>query len=59
MRWTVISIAAAIALIVIGFYVVGPDNMNIAEKTAYWFCVVAFVNAQAFHFLSWVRKHDL
>ena len=59
MRWTLISIAAAIALIMLGFYVVGPDNMDVAQKTVYWFCVVAFLSAQALHFASWVRKHDL
>ena len=59
MRWTLISIAATIALIMLGFYVVGADNMNIAEKTIYWFCVVTFLSAQGLHFMSWVRKHDL
>lgn len=59
MRWALISIAAAIAFIMLGFYVVGPDNMNIAEKAAYWLCVVAFLTGQGFHFLDWVRKHDL
>ena len=59
MRWTLVSVAAAIALIMLGFYVVGPDNMNIVEKTTYWFCVVAFLTAQGFHFLDWVRKHNL
>ena len=59
MRWALISIAAVVALIMLGFYVVGPDNMNIAEKTTYWLCVVAFLTAQGFHFLAWVRKHDL
>lgn len=59
MRWALISIAAAIAFIMLGFYVVGPDNMNIVEKTTYWLCVVAFFSAQGLHFLTWVRKHDL
>lgn len=59
MRWTVISIAATIVLIVLGFYVVGPDNLNIAQKTIYWLCVVAFLTGQGMHFLKWVRNHDL
>jgi len=59
MRWTLISLAAAIALIMLGFFVAGSDNMNISQKTVYWLCVVAFLTAQGFHFLSWVRKHDL
>lgn len=59
MRWALLSIGAAVALIMLGFFVVAPDNMNISEKTVYWLCVVAFLTAQGFHFLSWVRKHDL
>lgn len=46
MRWVLLSTAAAVALIMLGFVVVGPDNLNIAEKTIYWLCVVAFLMAQ-------------
>lgn len=59
MRWALLSFAAAVALIMLGFFAVGADNMNISEKAVYWLCVVAFLIAQGFHFLSWVRKHDL
>ena len=59
MRWTLISIFAAIALIVLGFYAVGADNMNISEKATYWFCVVAFLTAQGFRLIEWVHEHDL
>ena len=59
MRWTVISIAAMIILMGLGFYIVAPDNLNIAQKTCYWLVVTAFVTAQCFHGLSWLRNHDL
>lgn len=59
MRWTIISIAAAIALILLGFYVTSGDNMNVAQKACYWLVVTAYVSAESFHFLTWVRTHDL
>lgn len=59
MRWTLISIAVAIVLIVFGIYITGPENMNITQKAIYWFCVVGFLMSQGFHALSWLRKHDL
>ena len=59
MRWALLSVAAAIALIMLGFFVIGGDNLNIAEKTTYWFCVVAFLTAQGFHLLNWVRRNNL
>lgn len=59
MRWTLFSIVISIVLIALGFYVTGPENMNIAQKAIYWFCVVGFLMAQAVHFLVWVRKRDL
>jgi hypothetical protein len=59
MRWTLISIAVAIALIVFGIYITGPENMNIAQKCTYWFVVVGFLVSQAVHAMSWMRKHDL
>ena len=59
MRWNILSIAVAIALIVCGIFVTGGDNLNIAEKAIFWFCVVGFIMAQAVHLLVWVRKRDL
>ena len=59
MRWTVLSIVTAIVLIVAGFFVVGGDNLNIAEKATYWLCVFGFVTAESLHLLKWVREHDL
>ena len=59
MRWTLISIAVAIALIVFGVYITGPENMNITQKAIYWFCVVGFLMSQGVHALVWLREHDL
>lgn len=59
MRWTIMSIFVAIALFFLGFYVTGPENLNIAQKAIYWFCVCGFLMAQFVHFLVWVRKRDL
>lgn len=59
MRWTIISIVVAIALIIAGFWVTGPENMNIAQKAIYWFCVVGFLMSQGIHALVWLRRHDL
>lgn len=59
MRWTLLSIASAIVLIMLGFFVIGADNMNVVAKAIYWFCVVGFLSAQSLHLMSWVRRHDL
>ena len=59
MRWTIISIAVAIVLIVLGFWVWGSDNENIVQKAVYWFSVTGFLMAQGIHFMVHVRKHDL
>lgn len=59
MRWTVTSIFVAIALIVIGFFVWGGDNMDISEKCTYWLVVVGFLFAEGFRALEWLHDHDL
>ena len=59
MRWTIMSVVVAIALLFFGFFATGGDNMDIAEKAIFWFCAVGFLMAQGVHLLVWVRKHDL
>ena len=59
MRWTLISIAVAIVLVIFGIYITGGENMNIVQKAVYWFCVLGFLIAQGVHALVMVRKHNL
>ena len=59
MRWTLISIAVAVVLVIFGIYVTGGENMNIVQKAIYWFCVLGFVITQGVHLLVKVRKHNL
>jgi len=59
MRWTIVSIAFALALIAFGIYITGPENLNVTQKAIYWFCVAGFLTAQAVHFFVWVRRKDL
>jgi len=59
MRWTLISAAVALVLVIFGIYVTGPENTNIVQKAIYWFVVVGFLTTQGVHLLVKIRKHNL